>query len=840
VFALLCGSVLAARTAQAQAPAARDTLSRPESSTADVSAPSLKTRVEAAYPQDALRARLEATVGLEIAIDETGDVTVARVTSPAGHGFDEAALEAVKRFKFDPAMQGDRPVRSVVELAYEFHLPPPATEAPTAAPKRIGLPTPRATVAPDANRTTLVLAQRPISAASSFAVQDREFQLRPIGSVQDVLRVTPGLVLVQHSGGGKANQYFLRGFDADHGTDVALSIDGVPINMVSHAHGQGFADTNFIIPEAIERVEITKGPYFANQGDFATAGAVNLVTRNQFDGSSVGFGLQGSPGHGALGYRGLLIASPKWDIAKATFAAEIGRQNGPFENPERWDKYKLFNKVSFDIGKHSQLSIGEMSYAGNWYGSGQIPSRAVEQGLISRFGSLDPEEGGNSARHQIYAQYRLRQNQNSELRVLSYLGSYSFNLFSNFTLFARDAENGDEIEQVDRRVFYGGRASYRVVQRWHGVRFDTTIGADLRSDDIHAQLFNSAQRKRLGAVRDNGIRQTLIGAFVSEEITPRKWLRFMLGARADSLNFAVDDRLARSSDGANPESGVGSAQQLSPKASAIISASQQADAQLEFYLNWGHGFHSNDVRGAFATPAVTPLTRAIGEELGARTRLFRKLDLAGTAWLLDLANETVWSGDEGTTEVSGETRRYGLEFEGRYEPWPWLSLDGAVTFTHSQFSTDGANGGGLALGPKQTWSGGVSTRHVLGPGIARAGLRFYGIGDRPASEDGVLVAPGFTEFDLHTGYRIGRFDIALDVENLLNSEFRSAQFATVSRLRGEPAIGSPLNGIAAGMCGSNGRVAVDAATGGFGGCENVNYTPAYPFTARVMATLFLD
>ncbi len=206
--------------------------------------------------------------------------------------------------------------------------------------------------------------------------------------------------MVQHSGGGKANQYFLRGFDADHGTDIALSLDGIPINMVSHAHGQGFADTNFIIPEMVERVQITKGPYFANQGDFATAGAVNLVTRTGFEHSSLGFGIGDSPGHGAPSYRGLMIASPKWDKAQALFSAEIGRQEGPFDNPEGWDRYKLFNKLTVPLSPTSSITFGEASYSGNWHGSGQIPARAVEEGVITRYGSIDPTEGGNTARHQ--------------------------------------------------------------------------------------------------------------------------------------------------------------------------------------------------------------------------------------------------------------------------------------------------------------------------------------------------------------------------------------------------------------------------------------------------------
>src|ERR1035438_8677493 len=239
--------------------------------------PSLKDHPDAAYPPDALRDRLEGSVGLELTVDANGAVVDARVTQPAGHGFDEAALAAVKQWTFEPAKNNGHPMRATVQLALPFQLPsptapPPAPTLPSATPSAPALFA-TAPVISQAGESTVVLGRKPISAASSFAVRDRDFSLRPVDSVQDILRVTPGLVMVQHSGGGKANQYFLRGFDADHGTDVALSIDGIPINMVSHAHGQGFSDTNFIIPETVERIEITKGTYFANQGDFATAGA---------------------------------------------------------------------------------------------------------------------------------------------------------------------------------------------------------------------------------------------------------------------------------------------------------------------------------------------------------------------------------------------------------------------------------------------------------------------------------------------------------------------------------------------------------------------------------------
>lgn len=818
-------------------------------SAAELQAPVLETRAEAEYPPAALERRAEADVGLELTIDASGVVTSVRVTAPAGSGFDEAASAAATKFRFSPARRAGVPIESIVQFTYSFRPPPaPATTGEADSVTREAQPALAAARPPaddaiqtGADQATLVLASRPISAASAFSVRDRDFALRPIGSVQDILRVTPGLVLVQHSGGGKANQYFIRGFDADHGTDLALSIDGVPINMVSHAHGQGFSDTNFIIPEVVERVEVTKGPYFANQGDFATAGAVNLIARDGFESSSAAFGLTTTPGHGGAGYRALLIASPQLDAVKATLAAEISRSDGPFDRAEGWDKYKLFNKLAFQINPSSSLSLTQMSYASNWHGSGQVPNRAVDRGLISRFGSIDPDEGGNTARHQFALQYKLRPNEQSEFKALAYIGWYRFNLFSNFTLYLDDPVHGDEIEQVDRRLFMGGRVSYRVMQDVGGVRFDTTLGADGRSDDIHAELWHTAARARLDARRNADVHESFGGLFLNEEISPARWLRLVLGGRVDTLSFAVDDQL-RSMDADAPRSGVDGAHQLSPKASLIVTPLEHPQAQVDVYANYGHGFHSNDVRGAFASPAVSPLTRAIGAEVGSRARLLGRWDLAVSFWQLDLDAETVWSGDEGTTEVGGATKRSGIELETRYEFTPWLAADLDVTFSRSRFKANAGNGNGLALAPKQTFSGGVSGRHALGPGVARGGLRFFGIGDRPASDDGEIEAPGFGQLDLHLGYRISRFDLSLDIENLLDGHFRAAQFDTVSRLQGEPAIGAP---VPAGFgCGRNARLARapngDPANATFNGCEEVDYTPAYPRTLRILASVFLD
>ena len=760
--------------------------------------PRIVTPVEAVYPVEALAQRREAHVHLELELDASGHVVNAQVIESGGEDFDDAALTAVRRYLFTPATQDGVPVRAFVNFTSSFRLPPLDADA--------GVP------ALVANSTT-VLGQRPLSASSAFSVRDRDFALRPIATLQDVLRITPGLVMVQHSGGGKATQYFLRGFDADHGTDIALSVDGVPINLVSHAHGQGYADTNFIIPEAIERVELSKGPSFTNQGDFATAGAINLVSRESFEHSQVSFGFGGSPGHGMPSGRALLIANAKVDHVKASFAAELGQTNGPFLNADNFNRYKLFNRVTVELGSSATLSLVHLGYGGDWKGSGQLPARAVESGLVDRFGALDASEGGSSMRHQVALLYRLRPDEHSELKALAYVGLYRFNLFSNFTGFLVDEVNGDELEQVDRRTFFGAKLSYRVTHKLGDVRFETTLGIDARNDEVTAQLWHTVGRRRLSGERDDTLSETLAGAYLSEEVTPLSWLRLNAGLRVDGIAFSMGDR-------------VGSAFQLSPKVNLVVSPISNDTVQWDLFANYGHGFHSNDVRAT-----TTPLTRAIGGEVGTRAKLFGRSDVAAAGWRLDLANETVWVGDEGTTAVSDPSLRYGLELETRFEFTKWLAADLDVTFTHSELR----GGGVVPLAPRQTWAGGLSARHDLGPGVLRGALRFYGVGDRPASDDGVLVAPGFTQFDLHLGYRHRWFDVAVDVENLFNGVYRAAQFATTSRLQGEPAIGAAIP--AGFSCGARGRV---VGSGTFQGCEEVNFTPALPFTARVTATVFLD
>jgi len=663
-----------------------------------------------------------------------------------------------------------------------------------------------------------ITGRRPMTAASSTTVRDMDFLLRPHLRPADILSVTPGLYVVQHAGGGKANQYFLRGFDADHGTDVALSVDGVPVNMVSHGHGQGYADLHWVIPELVQRIEVHKGPYFAEHGDFATAGAINLVTHRSLEQSQASFG------GGMFGtYRGLVIASPKFDGWKPLLAAEIYGTNGPFEHGEALKRYNVYAKVTRELGgaTNPSLALAVTSYGGGWNASGQIPLREVNAGRLDRFGSIDPSEGGQSQRHGAYATYRAYPTPDSAVSLLAYLTFYRLNLYSNFTFFSRDPVNGDMIEQTDARTVSGVSGNYRFAERLAGISFDTDIGVQVRNDIIDNGLFYSRERERLSSELDDTVREGSLAVYAKEDITWTRWLRTVAGVRADYFGFQVDDQLEELTTVGTKTSGVRQAALVSPKATIVVSPARI----LDLYANFGMGYHSNDARGVVqGTDPVTPLTRATGYELGTRTRLFRKLDLAVSGFVLDLDSEIVWVGDEGTTEAKGPTRRLGVEFEGRLEILPWLFADADLTLARARFTEAPADANAVALAPTRVGSAGISVRHPAGP-FGRVGV--FHLGERPATEDRFFTAEGFTRLDATVGYHHRRFEISLTGQNLTNTEWREAQFANVSRLPSETSEAS---------CPPGTRPAGQGAA--FEGCEDVHFTPGAPINLQGTATVF--
>lgn len=639
-------------------------------------------------------------------------------------------------------------------------------------------PEPAAEVAPlrdDDNvpmEEVVVTAPRPITAASALTATAQDVAERPLNRAGDVAEIMPGLFAVQHAGGGKANQFFVRGFDADHGTDVALAIDGIPVNMVSHAHGQGYADLHYLIPETVSSVDVRKGPYEVFDGDLATAGAIDMHLVDEFKESSL------SATYGSFNtWRGLALLGANPGTSHAVAAVEVYGTDGPFDNPEGLTRFNGYGKFSTTLADFARFSVAGSAYGSGWSASGQIPLRAVDDGSLSYWGTEDPTEGGQSTRRQVWATFDAG-NEKSVVTARAWYGAYALNLYSNFTFFASDPVKGDQIEQQDQRTFGGYDTAWTTYIPVGPVRFTTRIGAQGRIDDIETGLFHDKSRERLSTTVDAGVREARNGAYIREEIGFGRWVRVIGGARFDHYTFQVNDALDVAGDGL-VSTGVADANIISPKANVVVMPTEW----LDVFVNWGRGFHSNDARGVVrGDDPVDPLTAAMGYEGGARVKSDRWGQVAVVAWALDMDAETVWVGDEGTTELKGETHRQGLDGMVRATPLPWLHGDIDVTLASATYTSNAGNGDAVALAPTFTLAGGLGVNHPSG---ASGGVRVRHIGDRPATEDGSLVAEGWTVLDAEAGYRWRFIQAQFQVNNVLGTEWKEVQFANESRLADE-------------------------------------------------------
>jgi outer membrane receptor protein involved in Fe transport len=615
-----------------------------------------------------------------------------------------------------------------------------------------------------------IVDEAPAESASSVHLDREDLRVRSRTQPSDILRQVPGLVVSQHAGGGKSDQYFIRGFDADHGTDIAIFADGVPVNLSSHGHGQGYADTHWMIPETITSVDVHKGPYAARYGDFATAGALELKTIDHVEGPTLWTvaGLSLTHHHG-LDRRIVGMASPN---ESSLIAVELNHTDGPFVNPQDFEHANLLAKWRGKVGP-GELRAQLTGYAGRWNQSGQIPEGEVAAGRLDRFGAIDPTEGGTASRASLQLGYSFRDIDNSEWRINAYGVRNDLTLFSNFTLFARDPANGDQIEQRDARWLYGGDVAY---ERSIGPNIHLVVGGQLRHDRAETGLWHTAQRDRLDDCfladanpcnhTDNRIWD--LAAYTEVNYTPKEWLHVIAGLRADQLIWNVEDLATRLLDGATHKAIV------SPKLSVELHASPE----VNFFFNTGAGFHSNDARAAVSSNGDGALARALGAEVGVRMRPEKHARISADIWYLHLASEQVWSGDAGGTEPSDPTRRFGLDLEGSVDATPWLSLDANITWARATPVVNAGNAGALALAPRWMGSGGIAVHDQRG----FVSLRARGIADRPGNDDGSLTAEGYLIFDVIAGRKLGGFDIQLTVTNLLDTDWREAQFAEESRV----------------------------------------------------------
>lgn len=640
------------------------------------------------------------------------------------------------------------------------------------------------------------ISSNQFSQGLSRRVSGLDLKLRPVQSAQEVLRVVPGLFIAQHAGGGKAEQIFLRGFDIDHGTDVAIDVDGIPANMVSHAHGQGYADLHFLIPEAIEAVDFEKGPYFAQVGNFATAGHVSMRTRTALDRSQFGVDVGQYNQYRAVGLFDLL---PQSTNHHAYIASEYLFSEGYFDSPQNLNRLNVMGKYTGVLNDNSLLSITATTFRSRWDASGQIPLRAVQSGLIGHFGAIDDTEGGETRRNSLNLSYQKRLPNGANIEHRLFYVRSEFELYSNFTFFLEDGENGDQIRQREDRNLYGYRGSYSQEYQAGKLRFRTEAGLDLRVDEVLGnELSQTANRNTLlNSLALGDVREQNVGAYVDQAVLFPGNVTLNLGVRYDQFRFSYEDALTEAYDPKAVTQG-----KLSPNAKL----SYRPHPHVQLYAQAGSGFHSNDSRVILAQTGEEILPRAYGADLGAWLKPVDQLLIRVAAWSLRSEQEFVYVGDAGIVEPGDPSQRMGVDLSLRGQLTSWLWADADVTYSHGR--TVGAPEGEnlIPLAPVWTGTGGLNVRLTNGWELIARG-RY--LGDRPADESYSLTADGYFLLDGIVRYTHSRYQIGLELQNLLNTEWKEAQFATTSRLKNEP---QPTT--------------------------EIHYTPGTPFLARLSLRYF--
>ncbi|WP_420459131.1 TonB-dependent receptor domain-containing protein [Neolewinella sp.] len=609
---------------------------------------------------------------------------------------------------------------------------------------------------------------RPGVAALSV-VADIDAQLRPVNSAQDVLRRVPGMVIGQHAGGGKAEQLFLRGFDIDHGTDVAISVEGMPVNMVSHAHGQGYADLHFLIPETIQKIDYGKGPYYAERGNFATAGYVDFALRDALDRSSVSV---------ERGSFGLLRGVGLFDLlsrerSNAYLATEYMLTDGPFVSSQHFSRLNVMGRYTAELENGNRLSLLASHFSSKWDASGQIPVRAVEQGLIGRFGAIDDTEGGYTSRSNLLGAFTSVVDRSTFVKTTAYYSRYAFELYSNFTFFLEDPENGDQIRQAEDRNLYGLQSELTHTFSAGGLEGRLKAGVGLRYDDSNDnQLSRTRNREELlERVQYGDIDETNVFAYAGADFELGRWL-IHPGLRMDQFVFQYVNKLQPTYDRQEQRKAA-----VSPKLNFLYTA----NPRTQLYLKTGIGFHANDTRVVLDRGAADILPLALGADLGAIYRPTDRLFLNAALWYLYLQQEFVYVGDAGIVEPSGETRRLGVDLGLRYQLTDWLFADADVNYALARSINEPEGADYIPLAPNLTATGGLT---VLRQRLS-GGLRYRYVRDRPANEDNSIIAAGYLVVDANANYRLGPLTLGLVIENALDTEWEETQFATTSRLRDE-------------------------------------------------------
>ena len=599
-------------------------------------------------------------------------------------------------------------------------------------------------------------------------IADINLNLNPVKSSQEVLRVVPGLFIGQHAGGGKAEQIFLRGFDIDHGTDINILVDGMPVNMVSHAHGQGYADLHFLIPETIEKIDFGKGPYYAERGNFTTAGYVEMHTFDKLDESSFSVEYGDFNSLRMVGLVDLVSDLAKHD---AFLATEYSITDGPFETPQNFNRLNLMGKYRGWLTEHDKLSLQASVFNSQWDASGQIPLRAVNRELISRFGAIDDREGGKTGRINLAADHTHVLDNHSFIRNKIFYSRYEFDLYSNFTFFLEDPVHGDQIRQKEQRNIFGFESVLDRKLSWIENEHDFQAGVGVRKDEVlDNELSHTANRRELiNNIKLGDINETNFYAFANAEFSLGKWM-LNPAIRFDYFDFLYDDHLQTTYKPQAENKGI-----ASPK----FNISYSPSPYLQLYLKNGMGFHSNDTRVVVAQQGKKILPAAYGSDLGLVWKPISKLMVNSALWYLFLEQEFVYVGDAGIVEPSGKTERKGIDLGLKYQLFNWLFLDTELSYAHAQAVEEPKGADFIPLAPDFTAAGGMSFMHRKG---ISGSIRYRYMDDRPANEDNSVVAEGYFITDVSLNYSRKSLSYGVFIENLFNQEWMETQFEIESRL----------------------------------------------------------
>jgi outer membrane receptor for Fe3+-dicitrate len=596
-----------------------------------------------------------------------------------------------------------------------------------------------------------------------------DLQNSPVNSSQEILRKVPGLFIGQHAGGGKAEQIFLRGFDIDHGTDIALSVDGMPVNMVSHAHGQGYADLHFVIPETLDKIDFGKGSYYANKGDFATAGYVAFKTKEKIDNNSISLEVGK---FGTIRTLGMFNLLPKNNKQSAFIASEYITFDGPYVSSQNFRRLNLFGKFTNVLEDKSKFSVTASQFTSEWTASGQIPQRLVDAGIISRFGAVDDTEGGKTSRSNLNFEYYKPISESLFFKGNTFYNNYQFELYSNFTFFLENPIDGDQIKQKENRTIYGFNGEFN--KKITNSKSNYQVGFGLRTDETKdTELSNTKNRTTIiNQLKLGNINQKNYFSYINTDIELGNFT-INPAVRFDYFQFSYLDKLA-------PTYKIDTEQvvKISPKLNFLFAPHNK----VQYFLKSGLGFHSNDTRVIVSQTDKKTVPTSAGADLGTIFKPMNNLIINSALWFLQLEQEFVYVGDAGIVEPSGKTRRMGIDFGFRYQVSKFINLNSDINYTYARSMNEPEGQNYIPLAPDLTSTGGISLTNYKG---FSSNLNYRYLKSRPANEDNSIVARGYFVSDFNMNYQYKKINYGIVIENLFNTKWNETQFATESQLQNE-------------------------------------------------------